>query len=63
MEHHWESGLSVLVRHALAPKAAAAGDLLVAAVVGLVEEVEEVEEVEVEGVDTKLPVSYELRPL
>jgi len=59
MEHHWESGLSVLVRHALAPKAAAAGDpmAVVVVVVGLVEEVEEVEEVEVEGVDTKLPVS------
>jgi hypothetical protein len=52
------------VRHALAPKAAAevvgllmaeVVGLLMAEVVGLVEEVE--------GADTKIPVSYELRPL
>ena len=61
MEHHWESGLSVLVKRVPAPKAAAAGGLLVAE--GLAEEVEEEqEEEEVEGVDTKLPVSYVLRP-
>jgi len=59
MGHHLESGLSALVKLGLAKKAA--GDLLVAA--GLAEAVEEVEEVEVEGVDTKLPVSYVLRPL
>jgi len=58
MEHHWESGLSVLVRHALAPKAAAAGGPI-AVVVGLVEEVEEVDGV----VDTKLLVSYGLQTL
>jgi hypothetical protein len=62
MGQHWESGLSVLVKRVPAPKAAAAGGLLVAE--GLVEEVEEEEEEEeeVEGVDTKLPVSYVLRP-
>ncbi|MCK5182124.1 MAG: hypothetical protein KAQ73_06255, partial [Dehalococcoidia bacterium] len=62
--HHWESGLSVLVKRVPAPKAAAAGGLLVAE--GLAEEVEEEEveeeEEEVESVDTKLPVSYVLRP-
>ena len=47
----------MLVKRAPAPKAA--GGLLVAE--GLAEEVEEEEE-EVEGVDTKLPVSYVLRP-
>jgi hypothetical protein len=46
----------VLVKHAPAPKAAAE----VVGVVGMVE-VEE-EEVEVVGADTKIPVSYELRP-
>jgi hypothetical protein len=53
----------VLVRHALAPKAAE--------VVGMVEEVEVVGMVveavglvvEVVGADTKIPVSCELRPL
>jgi hypothetical protein len=57
MGQHWESGLSVLVKRVPAPKAA--GGLLVA--VGLAEEAEEAEE-EIEGVDTKLPVSYVLRP-
>ena len=42
----------MLVRHALAPKAV--GGRM--AVVGLAEE-------EVDGADTKIPVSYELRPL
>jgi hypothetical protein len=59
MGQHWESGLSVLVKRVPAPKAAAAGGLLVAE--GLAEVAEEVEE-EIEGVDTKLPVSYVLRP-
>jgi len=59
MGQHWESGLSVLVKRVPAPKAAAAGGLLVA--VGLAEVAEEAEE-EIEGVDTKLPVSYVLRP-
>ena len=49
MENHWESGLSVLVRRALAPKAA--GDPM-AVVVGLVEEVDDA--------DSKLPASYVL---
>jgi hypothetical protein len=58
----------VLVRHALAPKEAeVVGMVEEAEVVGMVEEVEVVgmvEEVEeVEGADTKIPVSYELRPL
>jgi len=44
------------MKHALAPKAAAAGDPM--AVVGLVEEVDEVDEVD--HVDTKLLVSCEL---
>jgi hypothetical protein len=47
------------VRHALAPKAAE-----VVVVVGLMVEVVEVVDlvVEVVGADTKIPVSYELRP-
>jgi hypothetical protein len=59
------------VRHALAPKVAEVVDM-VEEVVGMVEEVEVVgmvEEVEVVGLvvevvgaDTKIPVSYELRP-
>jgi len=53
MENHWESGLSVLVRRALAPKAEAAGDPM-AVVVGLEEEEE------VDGADSKLPASYVL---
>jgi len=61
MEHHWESGLSVLVRHALAPKAAEVVGLMVE-VVGLMVEVVGLVE-EVEGADTKLPASYELMPL
>jgi hypothetical protein len=49
----------VLVKHAPAPKAAAE----VVGVVGVVGMVEvEEEEVEVVGADTKIPVSYELRP-
>jgi hypothetical protein len=46
MENHWESGLSVLVKHALAKKVA--GGLSVAA--GLAEEAG--------GADSKLPVLY-----
>jgi hypothetical protein len=58
----------VLVRHALAPKAAAevvVGLMAEVVVVGLMAEVVVVGLVEeVEGaVDTKIPVSYELRPL
>jgi len=60
----------VLVKHALAPKAAAEVVGVVGAVgmaevvgpVGMVEEEEVEEEVEVVGADTKIPVSYELRP-
>jgi hypothetical protein len=57
----------VLVKHARAPKAAAevVGVVVMAevvGVVGMVEEEEEEEEVEVVGADTKIPVSYELRP-
>jgi len=50
------------VKHAPAPKAAAevVGMVGMVGVVGMVE-VEEEEEVEVEGADTKIPVSYELR--
>jgi hypothetical protein len=55
----------VSVKHAPAPKAAAevvgvvgvAGMVEVVGVAGMVEVVEEVE-----GADTKIPVSYELRP-
>lgn len=46
------------MKHALAPKAAAAGDPMAVVVVGLVEEVDEVDEVD--HVDTKLLVSCEL---
>ena len=54
------------MKHAPAPKAAAevvgvVGMAEVVGVVGMVEEEEE-EEVEVVGADTKIPVSYELRP-
>jgi hypothetical protein len=56
MGHRWKSGPSALVKHAPAPKAA--GEVV--GVVGMVEEEEE--EVEVVGADTKIPVSYELRP-
>jgi hypothetical protein len=62
----------VLVKHALAPKAAAevvgvgvvgpVGMAEVVGPVGMVEEEEVEEEVEVVGADTKIPVSYELRP-
>lgn len=45
------------MKHALAPKAAAAGDPMAVVVVGLVEGVDEVE---VDDVDTKLLVSCEL---
>jgi hypothetical protein len=46
----------VLVRHALAPKVAVAGDpTAVAVAVGLVDEVD--------SADTKLPASYRLMPL
>ena len=49
----------MLVRHVLAPKEAeVVGMVEEAEVVGMVEEVEEVE-----GADTKIPVSCELRPL
>ena len=59
----------MLVKHARAPKAAAevvgvvevVGMAEVVGVVGMVE-VEVEEEVEVVGADTKIPVSYELRP-
>jgi hypothetical protein len=50
----------VLVRHALAPKVAEVVGLM-AEVVGLMVEVVGLVE-EVEGADTKIPVSYELRP-
>jgi len=53
------------VKHAPAPKAAAevVGVVVMAEVVGVVGMVEvEEEEVEVVGADTKIPVSYELRP-
>ena len=51
----------MLVRHALAPKAAGVlGTVEVVGVVGMVEVVGLLEEVE--GADTKIPVSYELRP-
>jgi len=54
------------VKHAPAPKAAVevvgvVGMVEVVGVVGMVEVVGE-EEVEVVGADTKIPVSYELRP-
>jgi len=61
----------VLVRHALAPKAAAEVVVVVVGlmvevvvVVGLMVEVVVVVDlvVEVVGADTKIPVSYELRP-
>jgi hypothetical protein len=55
----------VLVRHALAPKAAEVVVVgLMVEVVGLMVEVVEVVDlvVEVVGADTKIPVSYELRP-
>jgi len=59
MEHHWESGLSVLVRRALAPKAA--GGHLAVVVVGMVMVVVGLEEEEeVDGADSKLPASYVL---
>ena len=46
------------MKHAPAPKAAAE----VVGVVGMVEVEVEEEEVEAVGADTKIPVSYELRP-
>jgi hypothetical protein len=56
----------VLVRHALAPKVVEVVGLMVEVVevVGLMVEVVEVVDlvVEVVGADTKIPVSYELRP-
>ena len=60
----------MLVKHAPAPKAAAevvgvvvvVGMAEVVVVVGMVEVEEVEEEVEVVGADTKIPVSYELRP-
>jgi hypothetical protein len=53
----------VLVKHAPAPKAAAevVGVVGTAEVVGAEVGMVEVEE-EVEGADTRIPVSYELRP-
>jgi predicted DNA-binding protein with PD1-like motif len=55
----------VLVRHALAPKAEAevVGGMVAEVVVGMVAEVVVGLVEEVEGADTKIPVSYELRPL
>jgi hypothetical protein len=52
MEHHWESGLSVLVRHALAPKVVEEVVVvgMVVVVVGLVDEAN--------SVDTKILASY-----
>jgi len=54
----------VLAKHAPVPKAAAevVGVAGTAEVVGAAGMVEVVEEVEVVGADTKIPVSYELRP-